>query len=109
MDVRCSACNEPWDIYHLWHGAIYETDLSEAEAESWLDLPASQQLIPRYREKLRAVGWEFGKSVINVIRCPCCPKDAQANPEIVAVKAALEDILGDDEDALAVTYEDHHL
>jgi len=109
MDVHCSTCGEPWDTYHLQHDEIYETDLTEAEAESWIELPGSQQLNDRYRAKFRANGWEFGSTVINVIHCPCCPKDAIADPETVAIKAALEDLLAGDEDALAVTFEDHHL
>ena len=28
MDVHCSTCGEPWDVYHLRHDAIYETGLS---------------------------------------------------------------------------------
>jgi hypothetical protein len=109
MDVRCSTCGEPWDVHHLWHDAIFETDLSVEEGESWRQLPQNQKLIPRYREKLLAAGWEFGNSVINVIRCPCCPRDARPDPEKAALKAALEDILGDDEDGLAATFEDLNL
>jgi len=47
--------------------------------------------------------------VINVIRCPACPKGAEANLEHVLTKAAIEELLGDDEDALAATFEDHRL
>ena len=32
MDVHCSSCGEPWDVYHLRHDAIFETDLDPAEA-----------------------------------------------------------------------------
>lgn len=28
MDVHCSTGGEPWDVYHLRHDAIYETDPS---------------------------------------------------------------------------------
>ena len=28
MDVHCTTCGEPWDVYHLWHDAIFETGLS---------------------------------------------------------------------------------
>ena len=62
-----------------------------------------------YRKKFRAAGWEFGSTVTNVIRCPCCPAGTTADPETVALKAALEDLLGNDEDALAATFEDHGL
>jgi hypothetical protein len=102
-------CSEPWDVYHLWHEAIFETDLTYAEAKAWLDLSRGEKLSQRYREKFRIAKWEFGRSVINVIRCPICPPDAQPDPECVTLKAALEDALGDDEDGLAATYEDYDL
>ena len=50
-----------------------------------------------------------GQTIMNVIRCPCCPKDAKPNPERAATKAALEELLGDDEDGLAATFEDYRL
>jgi hypothetical protein len=109
MDVHCSTCEEPWDVVHLREDEIFDADLTEEVAIAWQSLPPAQQLGDRYRAKFRANGWEFGSTVINVIRCPACPKDATANPETLAIKAALEDLLGDDEDALAVTFEDHHL
>jgi len=109
MDVHCSSCDEPWDVYHLWHEAIFETGLSVEESEAWRSLPRRQKLSTRYREEFRAAGWEFGQTVINVVRCPCCPKDAKPNDERVHTKAALEELLGDDEDGLAATFEDYHL
>jgi hypothetical protein len=109
MDVHCSTCNEPWDVDHLWHEAIFETDLTAEEAAGWEELPREQKLDQRYREKFSAAGWKFGKSVINVVRCPCCPSDAQADSEKLAIKSALEDVLGDDEDGLAITFEDYRL
>jgi len=109
MDVHCSTCGEPWDVFHLREDEIFDADLTAEEAAAWQSLPPAQKLNERYRAKFHANGWKFGKSVINVIRCPFCPKDAQPNPETVAIKAALEDLLMDDEDALAVTFEDHHL
>ena len=109
MDVHCSTCNEPWDVYHLSHEAIFETGVSVEKAEAWRSLPRSQKLSDIYRKELRAVGWEFGRGVINVTRCPCCPKDAKPDPDRVHTKAALEELLGDDEDGLAVTFEDYRL
>lgn len=109
MDVFCSTCNEPWDVYHLQHDEVFETELSEAEAEVWQALPPAQQLGERYREKFRTNGWEFGRTVLNIIRCPACPKDAKPDPAKTAIKAALEDLLADDPDALAATFEDHQL
>jgi hypothetical protein len=109
MDVHCSTCNEPWDVYHLSHDAIFETGLSVEEAEAWRSLPTNQKLSTRYREEFRAAGWEFGQSVINIIRCPGCPKEAKPNQERILTKAALEELMGDDEDGLAATFEDYRL
>ena len=109
MDVHCSSCGEPWDVYHLRHEAIFETDLDHAEAKAWREMSPRLRLSPRYREKFKSAGWQFGASVMNVVRCPACPKDARPNPDRVATKAALEAVLGDDEDGLAATFEDHHL
>lgn len=109
MDVHCSTCNEPWDTYHLWQDAIFETALSVEEAERWHSLPRSQKLSDRYRQEFRTAGWEFGSGVINVIRCPCCPKNAVPDLGRVQTKAALEDLMGDDEDGLAAALEDYQL
>ena len=109
MDVHCSTCNEPWDVYHLWHEAIFETGLSVEEAQAWASLFQKDKLSERYRQEFKAVGWEFGQSVVNVVRCPACPKDAKPDSERVATKAALEELLGDDEDGLAATFEDYRL
>jgi hypothetical protein len=108
MDVHCSTCGEPWDVYHLWHDAIYDV-LPHEEAEAWCSLLRNQKLSDRYRKEFRAAGWEFGQSVINVTRCPACPKEAKPNQERVQTKAALEQLLGDDEDGLAATFEDYRL
>ena len=109
MDVHCTTCAEPWDVYHLWHDAIFETGILIEEAEAWRTLPRSEKLSSRYRAEFRAAGWEFGAGVINVIRCPCCPKDAKPDPGRATTTAALEELLGDDEDGLASTYEDYRL
>lgn len=109
MDVHCTTCGEPWDTYHLWHDAVFETDLSHEEAEAWRSLPQAQKLTDRYRDKFKAIGFEFGRSVINVVRCPACPKEAKPNPDRLQKKAALEELLRDDEDGLAATYEDYRL
>ena len=109
MDVHCSTCAEPWDVYHLWHDAIFETGLSVDDAEAWRSVPQNQKLSIRYRREFQAVGWEFGQSVINVVRCPCCPKDAKPNPDRIQTKAALEKLFDGDEDGLAATFEDYRL
>ena len=109
MDVHCSTCKQPWDVYHLWQDAIFEIGLSQEEAESWRELPKDQKLSDRYRQAFHLVGWEFGQSVVNVIRCPGCPKDAKPDGGAVQAKALLEALLGDDEDGLAATFEDYRL
>ncbi len=109
MDVHCSTCGEPWDVYHLRHDAIFETDLSHEEAETWLKLPTKQKLTARYRDAFRAVGWQFGCSILDVRHCPGCAPDAKPDPTKVEIKAALVDLLGDDEDGIAATLEDFGL
>ena len=106
MDVHCSSCGEPWDVYHLRHDAIFETDIDPAEAEAWRSLPLKQRLSERYRKKLKPVGYEFGASVFDVIHCPACPKGAKPDPDKAALKAGLSEILGDDEDGIASTFDD---
>jgi hypothetical protein len=71
--------------------------------------PAKQRLATAYRELLQAAGWEFGASVLDVMRCPECPKDAKPDPDKAALKAGIVEILGDDEDGLAATFEDYGL
>ena len=109
MDVHCSTCGEPWDTYHLWHDAIWHTGLSEPEVRSWENLPQSEKLGPKWRQEFETAGYVFGRTVINVVRCPACPKDAKPNAVKVQLKAELEDLLAGDEDGLAATYEDHGL
>jgi hypothetical protein len=108
MDVHCSTCGEPWDVYHLWHDAVYDA-LPYEEAKAWSSPPRSHNLSAHYRDAFRAAGWEFGQSLVNVTRCPACPKDAKPNPERIQTKAALENLLGGDEDGLAATFEDFRL
>jgi hypothetical protein len=106
MDVHCSSCGEPWDTFHLWQDAIHETGLSAEEIEAWKRLPTDQRLTAYYRREFKAAGYEFGRSVINVFRCPGCPPDARPDPDKTHLKGELEDILAGDEDGLASTYEE---
>ena len=109
MDVHCTTCGEPWDVYHLQHDAVFQTDLSPAEARAWVRLSPGLKLLDRYREKFRAVGFEFGNSVLNVLRCPSCPKNAKPDPGKATLKAGIVELLGDDEDGIAATMEDFGL
>ncbi len=109
MDVHCSSCGEPWDVYHLRHDAIFETDLDPTEAKDWSGLSSQARLSNRYREKLKAAGYEFGASILDVIHCPACPEGAKPDPDKAILKAGLVQLLGDDEDGLAATLEDFGL
>ena len=109
MDVHCSTCGEPWDIDHLQHEIVFNTDLAYEEAEAWHTLPCKEKLSTTYRDKFLVAGWQFGQTVINVVRCPCCPPEARANPALVLTKGAIEDLLADDPDALALMFADHGL
>jgi len=109
MDVHCSSCGEPWDVYHLRHEAIFETDLTHKESEAWCKLPPGRRLSSGYREMFKAAGWEFGASIIDVMRCPGCPPGATPDPDKAALKAGIVEILGDDEDGLAAAFEDFAL
>ena len=109
MDVHCSTCGEPWDTHHLWYDAIWDTALGESEIRRWEKLPQNEKLAPQWREQFTAGGWQFGRTMLNVIRCPCCPKDAPPDPGKMEIKAAIEELLADDQDALAVMFADHSL
>ncbi len=109
MDVHCSSCGEPWDVYHLRHDAIFETDLDHAEAKAWRELSPQLRLSQRYREKFKAAGYEFGASILDVMRCPCCPPGVKPDLDKAAMKAGLVEILGHDEDGIAATMEDFGL
>jgi len=89
MDVHCTTCGEPWDVYHLQHEAIFETSLCFTEAKAWTELLPKVKLLPRYREKLKTTGFEFGNSILNVMRCPACPKDAKPDLDKAALKAGI--------------------
>jgi hypothetical protein len=109
MDVHCSSCNEPWDVYHLRHDVIYDIGLTEEEADAWRTVPSKQRLSPHYREKFKAAGWQFGASILDVCHCPACPKGARPDPEKAAMEDAIAEALGDDEDGIASTMEDYGL
>ena len=41
MDVHCTTCGEPWDVYHLRHDAIYVATTSTITARlSWKEAQA---------------------------------------------------------------------
>lgn len=106
MDVKCLTCGEPWDVYHLWDEAIHDTGLSESEIEAWKELPRAEKLSERFRQEFKAAGYEFGMSLVDVRRCPCCPENQAADPEQAYVRSEIAEMLGDDEDGLAATLEE---
>lgn len=68
--------------------------------------PPDLRMLPRYREKLREAGWEFGASVYDVMHCPSCPQGAKPDPDAAAFKATIAAALGDDEGGLAAEIEE---
>ncbi len=106
MDVHCTTCGEPWDTFHLKEDAIHETGLTDEEIECWKKRPATERLIEPYRREFKLAGYEFGQTLANLLRCPACPPDAKADADKIYLKAELENMLADDEDGLAATFEE---
>jgi hypothetical protein len=109
MDVHCTTCGKPWNPDYLRFDVIYETDLDTAEAKEWTESSPKRKMSERYRQKLKAVGFEFGWWVLKVMRCPACPKHAEPDADKAAMKAGIVEIMGDDEDGIAATMEDFGL
>ena len=129
MDVNCTACGEPWDVYHLRHDLIWEVvklllsdpewdridhlngsdepdDRDEAKAllrDKW---QAGARLDQPVRDAFRSIGWEFGQSALDVRRCGCCPKGAEPDPDKAAVNQMLGEAMGDDLDGIVAMMED---
>ena len=106
MDVHCTTCGEPWDTYHLMHEAIYDTGIPGGEIIEWRKLPSDQRLNGRIRDEFIDAGWHFGRSLMNVTRCPACPAGALPDGDKLHLKAELEQMLAGDDDGLAAHYED---
>ena len=106
MDVHCTTCGEPWDTYHLMHEAIHDTEIPTEEILEWRKLPSNQRLGDRIREEFVEAGWQFGGSLMNVIRCPACPAHSLPDQDKLELKAELEAMLAGDDDGLAAHYED---
>ena len=100
-------CFRAFRVNH-WLGCtvFFGIVLSHAEAKAWTEVSPQLKLLGRYREKFKAVGFEFGGSIVNVLRCPACPKNARPDPDKAALKAGIVEILGDDEDAMVDAMED---
>jgi hypothetical protein len=98
MDVTCAKCDEPWDSYHMRHDAIWETDLPEFIKKNW-----DGKLTPEIKAAFERDGWRFvGNSVYAIRQCPACknePDTVESRGRAVT-RAALAEILGDDQDGL---------
>jgi hypothetical protein len=68
MDVHCTTCGEPWDTFHLWQDAIYETGLTEKEADEWRKLPTAKKLSELYRRDFKAANSATASSTLSVVR-----------------------------------------
>jgi hypothetical protein len=104
MDVTCAKCQEPFDVYHLMHDAIHETDLPEAVLKQW-----RSKLTPVFEEALNREGWRFvGHSLLAIAQCPACKEepDTPEARERAEKRGVLAELLGDDLDGLACHLED---
>jgi hypothetical protein len=102
-DVYCQKCGEPYDTYHMRYDEIWETDLREKLKEVF---PGKLSLM--YRKAFEALGWKFGKSIYNIKQCPCCKGKTEEKVDDFksAVADEIEDMLGDDYDAIQTEMED---
>lgn len=76
MDVNCTGCQEPWDVYHLYHDAaitdnpaligerhgmgLYETVDAEGEIWRWCAPDGLD---------------EVAEGSVLIVRCPSCPPE----------------------------------
>ncbi len=100
-DVYCKKCGEPWDTYHLRHDEVWETGLRDTLCKVF-----PGKLTPMYRKAFESIGWRFGHSIFNIYQCPCCKdKDIQLE-ETEDLELVVEQVLGDDLDAIQIEIED---
>ena len=111
MDMKCATCQEPWEHHHLLQDLPLEiwdgVDGSETH-KIVLDFKAStrNEIPEEMREGLAEEGWEFGRTIVSVLKCCCCGDNLGSNPvdDEVETRRALrleaEQILGDDLDGL---------
>jgi hypothetical protein len=115
-DIFCPTCREPWDAYHLRHDEVWDTDLSRHAAKVYSE-GGCQPFTKEVREALERAGWKFpagATSVLAFIGCPCCkenieengPPDPGKQADKIAMREALCEILGDDQDGLQNELED---
>ena len=105
MDITCGKCGEPYDVYHMMHDAVYETDLDEQTIKKlW-----KSKLTPELEKAFNEVGWRFvGRNLLAIAQCPACKDqpDTATSTERAALRGVLVEMLGDDLDGLACHLED---
>lgn len=74
--VVCENCGSEHDRDNLRYGMIFDTSLSDKEAEHW-----NGRLTLRIREDLEQFGWEFGNNVYIISHCPDCPTEGESVSE----------------------------
>lgn len=75
MEIHCTSCRKAWSVHYLWHKAVFETALTTEQADAWQCLSRPEKLGEYYRRQFRAAGWEFGNSIVNIVRCPSCSEN----------------------------------
>ncbi len=105
MDVTCAKCGEPWDVYHMMHDAVWETDLGEQVIKAnW-----QSKLTPLFEAAFNRLGWKFvAHSLLAIAQCPACKDepDTAASQERAALRGVLAELLDGDMDGLACHLED---
>lgn len=131
MDVYCANCKEPWDTHHLWHDMVHDTEAGqlilddELGHEDYLKRMSPQsramvpfqgsytgetwerKLTPYWRAQFKAIGFQFGSSVVAVLRCNCCPKGASIDPTAIHNTRLISNLLEGDEDGIASFLSDY--
>lgn len=115
MDMKCATCQEPWEHHHLLQDLPFEIWDGEEGSDSHkvvLGFRAGDkcQIPPQMREGLAEEGWEFGRTIVAVLKCCCCgdnlgsdipDKDEVETRRTLRLEA--EEVLGDDLDGLIST------
>ena len=114
MDMKCATCQEPWEHHHLLQDLPFEIWDGVGDSDTHkiiLDFKASSKnKIPEeMREGLAEEGWEFGRTIVCVLKCCCCgdnlgssPVDDEAETRR-ELRLEAEQLLGDDLDGLIST------
>jgi len=114
MDMTCATCQEPWDHHHLLHDLpwdIWDGEDGSDSHKTVLDFKSGPKTsIPKeMRSGLEDEGWEFGRTIVAVLKCCCCGDNLGCEPadEDAGIRRELrleaEQILGDDLDGLIST------